>query len=104
MSKEIYDWLKAQKYQTEYEETGEYRMYFEVDMPKILEAYYEWKVKKLNKPAVSGSLPSDDIIREFSNKYAYNRYYEQENPFDTTVTDFEAGIKWLIGYIKGNDR
>jgi len=49
---EIYEWLKAQKYQTEYEYTGEYRMYFEVDMPKILEAYYEHKVKKLNKPAV----------------------------------------------------
>ena len=50
---EIYEWLKAQKYQTEYEYTGEYRMYFEVDMPKILEAYYDYKVKKLNKPAVS---------------------------------------------------
>lgn len=52
---EIYQWLKAKNYQTEYEETGEYRMYFEVDMPEILEAYYEWKVKKLNEPAVSNN-------------------------------------------------
>lgn len=35
-NKEIYEWLEKQNYQTEYEETGEYKMYFSVDMPKIL--------------------------------------------------------------------
>ena len=50
---------------------------------------------------VSGSLPSCDKIRETSNRYARNRYYEQENPYDTTVSDFEAGVKWLLGYMAG---
>ena len=49
---EIYEWLKSQKYQTGYDEVGEYVMYYSVDMPRILEDYYEYKVKKLNKPAV----------------------------------------------------
>jgi hypothetical protein len=39
MSKEIYEWLKSKNYQTEEGETGEYTMYFSVDMPKILEEY-----------------------------------------------------------------
>lgn len=38
---EIYEWLRKQNYQTEYEETGEYLMYFGVDMPKILRAFLE---------------------------------------------------------------
>lgn len=42
--KTIYEWLKTQKYQTEYEYTGEYRMYFEVDMPKILRDYFNWAI------------------------------------------------------------
>ena len=50
---EIFKWLNSQMYQTEREETGEYLMYYGVDMPKILEDYYEYKVKKLNEPAVS---------------------------------------------------
>lgn len=50
---EIYEWLKSQKYQTGYDEVGEYVMYYSVDMPRILEDYYEYKVKKLNEPAVS---------------------------------------------------
>ena len=55
---EIYKWLEAQKYQTEYEETGEYKMYFSVDMPKILEDY-----AKLRLSAVIKSLPDSDEIR-----------------------------------------
>jgi hypothetical protein len=55
---EIYKWLEAQKYQTEYEETGEYKMYFSVDMPKILEDY-----AKLRLSAVIKSLPDSDKIR-----------------------------------------
>ena len=50
---EIYEWLKSQKYPTGYDEVGEYVMYYSVDMPRILEDYYEYKVKKLNEPAVS---------------------------------------------------
>lgn len=38
-NKEIYEWLAAKKYQTERNETGEYLMYFGVDMPKILSEY-----------------------------------------------------------------
>jgi len=33
---EIWEWLKEQNYQTAYEETGEYEMYYSIDMPKIL--------------------------------------------------------------------
>ena len=60
------------------------------------------EVKKLEASItnVSISLPSDDIVREAANNYAFNRYYEQENPYDTTVTDFEEGIKWIYRYIK----
>lgn len=58
---EIYEWLKSQKYQTGYDEVGEYVMYYSVDMPRILEDYYEYKVKKLNEPAVSGTLPVDGV-------------------------------------------
>lgn len=58
---EIYKWLNSQMYQTEREEIGEYLMYYGVDMPKILEDYYEYKVKKLNEPAVSGMLPVDGV-------------------------------------------
>jgi CDP-glycerol glycerophosphotransferase (TagB/SpsB family) len=50
--------------------------------------------------AVMPSLPSDDIVREAANNYAFNRYYEQKNPYDTTVTDFEEGIRWIRRYIK----
>ena len=60
---EIFKWLNSQMYQTEREEIGEYLMYYGVDMPKILEDYYEYKVKKLNEPAVS---KCDGIERESS--------------------------------------
>jgi len=40
----IYEWLASQNYQTDYEQTQEYLMYFEIDMPKILEDYYKWRV------------------------------------------------------------
>jgi hypothetical protein len=43
----IWEWLKAKKYQTEYEYTGEYRMYFDLDMPKILEDYWKYKANLL---------------------------------------------------------
>ncbi len=44
---EIHGWLQEQKYQTEREDTGEYSMYFDVDMPKILEEYHEWRKSRV---------------------------------------------------------
>ena len=38
---EIWKWLRQQNYQTDYEETGEYKMYYDLDMPKILRAFLE---------------------------------------------------------------
>jgi hypothetical protein len=38
---EIWNWLKEQNYQTDYEETGEYKMYYALDMPKILRAFLD---------------------------------------------------------------
>ncbi len=32
----IFEWLSKQPYQTDYEGTGEYKMYFNLDMPKII--------------------------------------------------------------------
>ena len=40
-NKEIWKWLKEQNYQTDYEETGEYKMYYDLDMPNILRAFLE---------------------------------------------------------------
>ena len=67
---EIYEWLKSQKYQTGYDEVGEYLMYYSVDMPKILEDYYEYKVKKLNEPAVSKSegIERRNLLIDFGNR------------------------------------
>ena len=39
---EILEWLKNQKYETDYEETGEYKVYYEIDMPKILTDFNNW--------------------------------------------------------------
>ena len=41
-SAEILEWLKNQKYETDYEETGEYKVYYEIDMPKILTDFNNW--------------------------------------------------------------
>jgi hypothetical protein len=41
---EIFQWLKEQGYQKE-EGPQEYSMYFDIDMPKILEDYYAWRQK-----------------------------------------------------------
>jgi len=38
----IYEWLDKQGYQTERDDTGEYTLYFELDMPKILKDYVDW--------------------------------------------------------------
>lgn len=48
-NREIYEWLDNQGYQSEYDETGEYKMYFGIDMPKILNDYHNWRYS-LNNP------------------------------------------------------
>jgi succinate dehydrogenase flavin-adding protein (antitoxin of CptAB toxin-antitoxin module) len=47
---EIYKWLDSKKYQREYEETGEYRMLFEIDFPKIIR---EFVTEHLGSPTVA---------------------------------------------------
>ena len=42
---EVYKWLREQKFQTDQGEQ-EYTMYFDVDMPEILEKYYQWRKEK----------------------------------------------------------
>ncbi|HDY87299.1 MAG TPA: hypothetical protein ENH82_04180 [bacterium] len=39
---EIFRWLESQGYQTKEDETGEYTLYFEPDMPKILNDFVKW--------------------------------------------------------------
>jgi len=45
---EIYEWLKLQNFQTE-DGCQEYSMYYDVDMPTILNKYVKW----INEPLVS---------------------------------------------------
>jgi len=42
-------------------------------------------------------------IRDAANYYSDNRYYKENNPHDITVTDFEAGVKWLSGLLTGGN-
>ena len=55
--RDIYAWLDSRNYQTEYEETGEYKMYFACDMPKILEAYHQY--------ASQTEMPSEEFEIDF---------------------------------------
>lgn len=61
----IYKWLESKEYQTEYEETGEYKMYFSVDMPKILNDFIKdfsfQKAQKLNQKKYS----EEDLRKAF---------------------------------------
>jgi len=50
MPEEIFRWLDKQNYQTDYEETGEYKMYYVVDMPKILNDYIVHILQSLPEP------------------------------------------------------
>jgi hypothetical protein len=45
---EIWNWLKEQNYQTDYEETGEYKMYYYMDMPSILKAFFKYSNARCN--------------------------------------------------------
>jgi hypothetical protein len=48
----IYQWLKDQKYQTEYGEQ-EYTMYYSVDMPKILRAFLRSQLSRIETEKVN---------------------------------------------------
>lgn len=41
---EIFKWFNDQGFQTEQGEQ-EYKMAFVIDMPKILESYYKWRIE-----------------------------------------------------------
>jgi len=58
-SEEIYKWLASKKYQTEYGENGEYKMYFEVDMPKILHEYAQTKQVEITDEMIEKMYPTD---------------------------------------------
>lgn len=60
-TEEINKWLQDKKYQTESGEQ-EYKMYYDVDMPKILEDYYQYR----------SSLISDTKELDFKNSFYFD--------------------------------
>ena len=42
---EVYQWLRDMKYQTD-DGAQEYIMYFDIDMPKILDDYFKWRLNR----------------------------------------------------------
>ena len=60
--------------------------------------------EQLNILPVSGSLPSENQINNKAIEFSNKRYYKENNPHDTTINDFKAGVQWLLGYMAGNDR
>jgi hypothetical protein len=64
----------------------------------------ELLTKQLNILPVSGSLPSENQINNKAIEFSNKRYYKENNPHDTTINDFKAGVQWLLGYMAGNDR
>ncbi|MBN2776823.1 MAG: hypothetical protein JXR36_04230 [Bacteroidales bacterium] len=52
--------------------------------------------------AVSGSLPSDELIRERGEGFEAKTYYNLGK--GEYIGDFEIGAKWAVDYFLGNDR
>lgn len=54
--------------------------------------------------AVMLSLPSQDEIDEQIEKYAFRVPYDGSNNFydEVALKHYEAGIEWLLGWIRGN--
>jgi|SRR5690242_3156713 len=78
-AEEIYEWLNKQGYQTEYEETGEYKMYYELDMPKILKAYAQ-HYASMKEPDEQTQLLKEKLIN--INKEGYDIVcYEKDYGF-----------------------
>ena len=46
---EIFQWLEKKDYQNSLSDMGEYTLYYELDMPTILNDYYNWRVKRSKK-------------------------------------------------------
>lgn len=58
------DFLKP--LQTQYEETGEYKMYFALDIPKVMKEFAEFHVKEALKAAKGACFTeADDILRAY---------------------------------------
>lgn len=83
---EIFKWLQSQNYQTEQGEQ-EYKMYFDVDMPKILEAYYDWKLKR----QMSANDPDDEkvwsVFMEAYDKFRSKQIEDHYEPHKNKVIE-----------------
>ena len=96
-TEEIYKWLKSQNYQTEFGEQ-EYRMYYAIDMPKILEAYHESRMKEI--PEIDNDailtlpldVPSDEEIEKKA--ISHNRT-DNYTTIDYYSTGIIVGSKWV---------
>ena len=89
--RDIYAWLDSRNYQTEYEETGEYKMYFACDMPKILEAYHQY--------ASQTEMPSEEKVYKLVKKAYFDASPMMQNEKDTEI-NFN---KWFKSQLKGGE-
>ncbi len=67
-AEEIYKWLNSKTYQTEYNQDNEYRMYFSVDMPKILNDFLheyakQFQSKESLQPEKVSELSDEEIVK-----------------------------------------
>lgn len=60
------------------------------------------QVKNLNIDNVSVPLPSDDLIEQRGQEFESKTYYNLEK--GEKIGDFEVGAKWVVDYLKGNER
>ncbi len=84
---EIRQWLKEQNYQTEYEETGEYKMYYELNMPKILNDYLASQPNEIKT-----------ILKDVMQDYWFllQCYANRSTPYSKEVEGFEAKHKRIM--------
>jgi len=68
--------------------------------------YYEKIQQVLNITDVMFSLPSQAEIDEQIDRYAFRVPYDGSNNFydEVALKHYKAGIEWLLGRIRGNDR
>jgi hypothetical protein len=100
-TEEIYKWLKSQNYQTEFGEQ-EYRMYYAIDMPKILEAYHESRMKEIPE------ITDEEIEVEAQELYKAGMALEDESRISYTHKQVclhetqgkRAGAKWYRDELK----
>jgi hypothetical protein len=58
--------------------------------------------KLLNLHSVSVPFPSDELIEERGKEFESKTYYNLEE--GEKIGDFEVGAKWVVDYLKGNER